>query len=81
MASGVLDRIKGGRTDLVFDHLSGAAFHGHWRLCEFLVESGADVNAASPDTVASRSTQTGGRWRPMYSGHRIGPRERSNNWG
>jgi ankyrin repeat protein len=30
--------------------LNGAAFHGHWRLCEFLVESGADVNAASPDT-------------------------------
>ena len=98
MASDVLDRIKDGRTDLVFDYLSarhsasaqdengmrlvewcayygdvsalrfllehgealrslgdnlglnGAAFHGHWRLCEFLVESGADVNAASPDT-------------------------------
>jgi uncharacterized protein len=94
----VLDRIKDGRTDLVFDYLSqghpasaqdetgvrlvewcayygdvsairfllasgeslgslgdnlglnGAAFHGHWRLCEFLVENGADVNAASPDT-------------------------------
>ena len=30
--------------------LSGAAFHGYWRLCEFLVENGADVNAASPDT-------------------------------
>jgi ankyrin repeat protein len=30
--------------------LSGAAFHGHWRLCEFLIESGADVNAAAPDT-------------------------------
>ena len=99
MASGVLDRIKGGRTDLVFDYLSaghpasskdedgvrlvewcayygdvsairfllengeslgslgdnlglnGAAFHGHWRLCEFLVESGADVNAASTDVA------------------------------
>jgi ankyrin repeat protein len=30
--------------------LNGAAFHGHWRLCEFLVESGADVNAAARDT-------------------------------
>lgn len=30
--------------------LNGAAFHGHWRLCEFLVESGADVNATEPDT-------------------------------
>ena len=30
--------------------LSGAAFHGHWRLCEFLIEHGADVNAALPDT-------------------------------
>jgi ankyrin repeat protein len=24
--------------------LNGAAFHGHWRLCEFLLESGAEVN-------------------------------------
>lgn len=30
--------------------LSGAAFHGHWRLCEFLIERGADVNHAHPDT-------------------------------
>ncbi len=30
--------------------LNAAAFHGHWRLCQFLVESGADVNAALPDT-------------------------------
>jgi hypothetical protein len=30
--------------------LSGAAFHGHWRLCEFLIERGADVNRADPDT-------------------------------
>jgi len=30
--------------------LSDAAFHGHWRLCEFLIEGGADVNRASPDT-------------------------------
>jgi ankyrin repeat protein len=25
--------------------LNAAAFHGHWRLCQFLIESGADVNA------------------------------------
>lgn len=30
--------------------LAGAAFHGHWRLCEFLLERGADVNHAAPDT-------------------------------
>ena len=30
--------------------LNGAAFHGHWRLCEFLIENGADVNHALPDT-------------------------------
>jgi uncharacterized protein len=30
--------------------LNGAAFHGHWRLCEFLIELGADVNQALPDT-------------------------------
>lgn len=28
----------------------GAAFHGHWRLCEFLLEQGADVNRADPVT-------------------------------
>jgi ankyrin repeat protein len=27
-----------------------ACFHGHWRLCQFLIEQGADVNRASPDT-------------------------------
>ena len=30
--------------------LNGAAFHGHWRLCEYLIESGADPNHALPDT-------------------------------
>lgn len=28
--------------------LSGAAFHRHWRLCEFLLEHGADPNFADP---------------------------------
>jgi hypothetical protein len=30
--------------------LNGAAFHGHWQLCQFLVEHGADVNRPLPDT-------------------------------
>ncbi len=30
--------------------LNGAAFHGHWRLCEFLIENGADVDHPLPDT-------------------------------
>jgi ankyrin repeat protein len=30
--------------------LDGAAFHGHWQLCEFLLEHGADPNAADPNT-------------------------------
>src|SRR6266404_2960415 len=31
--------------------LNGAAFHGHWRLCQFLLEQGADVNQFLPDTA------------------------------
>lgn len=30
--------------------LHGASFHGHWRLCQFLLENGADVNRPLPDT-------------------------------
>ncbi len=30
--------------------LRAAAFHGHWQLCEFLLEQGAPVNAADPET-------------------------------
>ena len=30
--------------------LNAAAFHGHWRLCEFLIEQGADVNLGAVDT-------------------------------
>jgi uncharacterized protein len=30
--------------------LNGAAFHGHWQLCRFLIEQGSDVNLALPDT-------------------------------
>ncbi|MFN0058926.1 MAG: ankyrin repeat domain-containing protein [Planctomycetota bacterium] len=30
--------------------LNGAAFHGHWRLCQFLIERGADVNKPLNET-------------------------------
>jgi uncharacterized protein len=30
--------------------LTAASFHGHWKLCEFLIEQGADVNLALGDT-------------------------------
>lgn len=30
--------------------LNAASFHGHWRLCKFLVERGADVNRTETDT-------------------------------
>jgi ankyrin repeat protein len=30
--------------------LNGAAFHGHWQLCEFLIESGANPNYVDPQT-------------------------------
>lgn len=30
--------------------LNGAAFHGHWQLCQFLIEQGADVNQPMPNT-------------------------------
>lgn len=33
--------------------LNGASFHEHWRLCEFLIENGADVNHRLPDTGES----------------------------
>ncbi len=30
--------------------LNAAAFHGHWQLCEFLIESGAEVNGSDAET-------------------------------
>jgi len=30
--------------------LNGAVFHGHWQLCQFLIENGADVNCPLPET-------------------------------
>ena len=31
--------------------LGGAAFHGHWRLCQFLIDNGADPNYPLPGTA------------------------------
>lgn len=31
--------------------LSGAAFHGHWKLCQFLIDCGAEVDYQHPDTA------------------------------
>src|ERR1700737_4191907 len=33
--------------------LNGAAFHGHWQLCQFLLEQGADVNYEQSDSGES----------------------------
>jgi ankyrin repeat protein len=30
--------------------LNAAAFHGHWKLCQFLIEKGANVNQAEDET-------------------------------
>jgi len=45
LASGASIGLLGDNLDL-----NGACFHGHWRLCKFLIELGADVNRAQPDT-------------------------------
>jgi len=31
--------------------LNGASFHGHWKLCQFLLERGANANFAQADTA------------------------------
>lgn len=43
---------KGASLDGLGDNygLNGAAFHGHWPLCQFLLEQGADARYALPDT-------------------------------
>lgn len=30
--------------------LNGACFHGHWRLCQYLIEQGGDPNDPLPET-------------------------------
>lgn len=43
---------RGASLDSLGDNLdlNGAAFHGHWRLCQFLIEQGANANHGLPDT-------------------------------
>ena len=43
---------NGARLESLGDDLGliGACFHGHWRLCKFLIERGADVNRPTDDT-------------------------------
>jgi ankyrin repeat protein len=44
---------NGASLDTLGDNLGliGACFHGHWRLCQFLIERGADVNLPMSDTA------------------------------
>ncbi len=46
---------KGESLDSLGDNydLNGAAFHGHWQLCQYLIERGADVNSVLADTSES----------------------------
>jgi ankyrin repeat protein len=43
---------RGASLDALGDNLdlNGAVFHGHWQLCDFLIEQGADVNHPLPET-------------------------------
>jgi ankyrin repeat protein len=45
LANGASLEILGENLDL-----NGACFHGHWRLCQFLLEQGANPNHPLPDT-------------------------------
>ncbi len=48
--------------------INAAAFHGHWRLCQFLLEHGADANYSDPATAetplhsALSSARAAQRW-------------------
>src|ERR1700694_5782728 len=47
--------------------LNAAAFHGHWRLCQFLIENGADVNLPLPDTGETRLHAALSSTRPAHN--------------
>jgi len=42
--------VKGEPTAALTGELNAAAFHGHWRLCQFLIELGQEVNETLADT-------------------------------
>src|SRR5260221_1684221 len=47
--------------------LNGAAFHGHWRLCQFLLESGSEVDHPLSDTGETPlHAALGASHRPTY---------------
>jgi ankyrin repeat protein len=49
------------------DHgLNAAAFHGHWRLCEFFLESGSDANWAEPETGETALHAAAAAYRPGH---------------
>jgi ankyrin repeat protein len=46
--------------------LSTAAYHGHWRLCEFAIEHGADINFREPrtgETALHAALSKSNRWK------------------
>ncbi|HYI97660.1 MAG TPA: ankyrin repeat domain-containing protein [Bryobacteraceae bacterium] len=45
--------------------LNGACFHGHWRLCEYLIENGADVNhpLETGETPLHAALSKANRWK------------------
>lgn len=49
--------------------LNGAAFHGHWQLCQFLVENGADPNYRLPDTGETALHAALSRANQLTAGH------------
>jgi ankyrin repeat protein len=46
--------------------LAGAAFHGHWQLCQFLLENGADVNHGGDTGETPLHTALCKANRPVY---------------
>jgi ankyrin repeat protein len=49
--------------------LNGAAFHGHWQLCQFLIENGADPNYRLPDTGETALHAALSRANRLTAGH------------
>lgn len=49
--------------------LNGAAFHGHWQLCQFLIEKGADPNYRLPGTGETALHAALSRANQLTAGH------------